>query len=177
MIAVPTDAIGLLIGKAGKTLTKISKESGARVSLQAYDDIEYGSRERAVIIHGIRHSIVTALKLIIAIFVARKTTCMTSLDSTPSTNVFNSGENETTKEISTNNSNFELLKWIIPQSMCGKLIGKGGDGIKLINSKSGAWVKIAHIEEISPGTDERYSMLIHDYNYFHDFDIIKFYHD
>lgn len=48
-----------------------------------------------------------------------------------------------------------LVKWVIPNSMCGLLIGRQGDGIKQINDLSGAWVKVAREQESAPGSTER----------------------
>ena len=52
-------------------------------------------------------------------------------------------------------SNQQILKWIIPQNSCGVLIGRGGDGIRRINDMTGAWVKVAHIEEFRQCATER----------------------
>jgi len=49
-----------------------------------------------------------------------------------------------------------VLQWIIPKSFCGVLIGKNGSRIKLINESSGAWVKIAHHEEVGPDVGESF---------------------
>jgi len=49
-----------------------------------------------------------------------------------------------------------VIQWIIPQQATGLLIGKNGARIKMINERSGAWVKIAHPEETAPSIGERY---------------------
>ena len=49
----------------------------------------------------------------------------------------------------------ELIKWVISQSKCSMIIGRGGNGIKAINAASGSWVKIAHVEEACPGENQR----------------------
>lgn len=174
MVSAPTDAIGLLIGKSGKTLTKISMESGVHIGLQSHNDIECGSRERAVIIQGTISSTMKALRIIVPIIAGRKTVDGGNDRSVESASLGNdasesndpdksrghdSALTETLGYAEETNSNFDLIKWVIPQSLCGKLIGKGGNGIKHINTSSGAWVKIAHIEEISPGENERYDSL------------------
>lgn len=48
-----------------------------------------------------------------------------------------------------------VLKWVILQSFTGILIGKGGSKIKSINERSGAWVKVAHIDESASMLNER----------------------
>jgi transcription antitermination factor NusA-like protein len=54
-----------------------------------------------------------------------------------------------------NKSSEGVLKWIILQTFTGILIGKGGSKIKSINERSGAWVKVAHIDESSSLLNER----------------------
>lgn len=49
----------------------------------------------------------------------------------------------------------QIIKWVILQSDCGTLIGRGGEGIKRINELSGSWVKVAHLEDSVRGVKER----------------------
>lgn len=49
----------------------------------------------------------------------------------------------------------QIIKWVILQSDCGNLIGRGGEGIKKINELSGSWVKVAHLEDSVRGAKER----------------------
>ena len=49
----------------------------------------------------------------------------------------------------------QIIKWVILQANCGNLIGRGGEGIKRINEISGAWVKVAHLEDSVRGAKER----------------------
>ena len=49
----------------------------------------------------------------------------------------------------------QIIKWVILQSDCGNLIGRGGEGIKKINEVSGSWVKVAHLEDSVRGAKER----------------------
>ncbi len=143
-VSVPTDAIGLLIGKSGKTLNKLSLDSKCNINLQSNHDREEGNKERAVILTGKINGILFALRSIMAILASRKTCSSFPIHSEP--------VQKLKKKESTSN---ELLKWAIPQSLCGKLIGKAGQGIRSINAQSGAWVKIGHIEEVPPGSEER----------------------
>jgi len=131
LLSIPTDAVGLLIGKEGKTFNEISVQSNAKLSLQLHHDICKGSRERSVIIEGDVKSIARAIKIII-----HKLSCRNL-----------SGDVGSEKT--------ELIKWVVSQSRCSMIIGRGGNGIKAIHASSGAWVKIAHIEEACPGEGQR----------------------
>lgn len=141
VVSIPTDAVGLIIGKSGKNLTKISQESQAKVFLQSHHDVQNGSHERMLIVDGDEESIIKAMRMIMTSLVERKAS---SFANDILSSVDSNGEKTS-----------ELVKWLIPDQLCGVLIGKGGDGIKSINSASGAWVKIAHVEEASPGSEER----------------------
>lgn len=46
-------------------------------------------------------------------------------------------------------------RWLISNDMCGSLLGKKGSAIQAINRDSGAWVKIAHPQEMPRGSQER----------------------
>lgn len=136
LVAVPTEAVGYLIGKAGKTLNELADNSNCRLYLQGHHDISVGAKERAIIIEG---SVSNALEALHRLFLKL------SLRNNKSA------------------SDVELVKWSIPQSMCGILIGRGGEGIKHIHAETGSWVKVAHIEEALPGDSERfvYSYFFH----------------
>ena len=94
-----------------------------------------GTKERCVVIWGPVDSLVTAESLILSKVEVRR----------PKTE----GE-----EVVADSGKY-LLKWLIPNYMCGLLIGRHGDGIKQINEASGAWVKVAHEQESAPGAPER----------------------
>jgi len=48
-----------------------------------------------------------------------------------------------------------LLQWLIPNEYIGSLIGKKGAGIHQISADSGAKVRVAHEEELPPGSPDR----------------------
>lgn len=131
-ILVHTQIVGLLIGKNGAYFRDMAKFSNAKLHLQSYEDMPEGSRERVLIISGSKNEIIAALSKVFERIESRS----------------QSGEEDS--------QNKQLIKWIIPQSLCGTLIGRGGEGIKKINELSGSWVKVAHSEEFSPGLDERW---------------------
>ena len=131
-ILVPTQIVGLLIGKNGAYFRDMSRLSTAKLFLQSYEDMPENCRERVLIVSGSKLAIIQALsKVFDRIRCRSQTTESSDQDST------------------------QLIKWVIPQSLCGPLIGRGGEGIKKINELSGSWVKVAHLEEFTSGVDER----------------------
>jgi hypothetical protein len=119
----------------GSTLREISQESGAKLSFQAFSDMPPGTKERCVVIWGPIDALLKAEALILSKMEIRR----------PKSD----GD-----EVAIENGKY-LLKWLIPNNMCGLLIGRHGDGIKQINEASGAWVKVAHEQESAPGAPER----------------------
>ena len=49
----------------------------------------------------------------------------------------------------------KTLRWLIPAEMSGLLIGKRGIGREAIQQESGAFIKIAHEQELPPGSTEK----------------------
>ena len=143
IILIPTAAVGLIIGKAGQFLKYIGHISGAQLRLQAFDDMAPGTRERALFVTGNAATIQSAMQIIML----RLQTQLTSAQSEQLHQHALESGTELDKLV---------IQWIIPQSATGLLIGKNGTRIKMINERSGAWVKIAHPEEAAPGPGERF---------------------
>lgn len=135
-LVMPTDIIGLIIGKQGSALRDITTKSGARILIQAFEDMPPGSNEREVSISGSIQEIAIAEERILQRLRNRRPKC-----------------NDNNIAILENGSC--LLKCVIPRNLCGLLIGRGGVGVKEINEKSGAWIKVAHEQDGAPGTSDR----------------------
>jgi len=143
IVSIPSDGAGLVIGKAGGTFKQIENDSKAKPFLQCDGDLINlkESKEKLFILAGSESAIIAAMKMAIGILIDRKTNTVRS-DGTPKPN------------------NPDYIDWLIPEQMCGILIGKGGQSIKDINSKSGANVAI-HPEDKTktPQPMERYFFL------------------
>jgi transcription antitermination factor NusA-like protein len=136
IISIPTDAVGLAIGKLGRNFKKIEEETGAKPFLQSFEDTNSALHERMLILTGTEEAVISAMRSFLPAFVERKT------------NTFNKEE--------TKDPNNEITKkWLIAENLCSILIGKGGRVIQEINSVSGAIVKIAHPEEGQKDSGER----------------------
>ena len=64
-ILVPTQFVGLLIGKNGSCFRDLAKISQCRLYLQSYEDIPELSRERVLAMIGTKQSLLLALRKII----------------------------------------------------------------------------------------------------------------
>lgn len=133
LFSVPVNAFGLLIGKNGGTLKYICRESGASLTLQHFHDLPKGTVERVMILDMIDvSSFLKAYDLIVDKLKIYKSSLKKTL--------IDDVKDEHSDSI-------EVIKWLVNQSYCGLLIGRSGEKIKKIREISGAWVKIAHIEE------------------------------
>lgn len=47
------------------------------------------------------------------------------------------------------------MRWLIPAELSGLLIGKRGVGREAIQQESGAFIKIAHEQELPPGSTDK----------------------
>lgn len=152
MLAIPSDSVGLLIGKSGAHFKQMSEFSGAEISLQHATDILPRSAERALVITGSIESLLKAMKITLS-------RLGITLDTSNQREIHPEEDDLQAMSETSNRDQSKprgaITKWIIPQSMCGALIGKTGQGIKKINSETGAWVKVAHNEEYSVDPSER----------------------
>lgn len=133
-LLIPTQIVGLLIGKNGKSISEIVGDSDCSLTFQSITDMPTHSTYRILCVMGSKESVLQAISRIIQRAQFMK----------------GHGDSQDLEY----HSLPQLMKWIIPQRLCGALIGRGGDGIKKINDISGAWVKVAHADEFH-GASER----------------------
>ncbi|CAH0391668.1 unnamed protein product [Bemisia tabaci] len=120
---IPSLAAGAIIGKEGKTIAQLQKETGARVKMSKANDYYPGTSERVCIISGTADAIMTTV-----IFI------METIREKPELGGGKFGlESEREKQ----------LKVLVPNSTAGMIIGKGGAYIKLIKEETGAYVQLS----------------------------------
>lgn len=115
----------------------------------------FNSAERVLIIQGSPDGVLSALEQVVERLQRAKKGTSPSSASGATSGDLPTFEEDSWKDLET------VVKWVVPQAVCGALIGKSGKGIKKINMESGAWVKVAHTEEYSPETNERYIPCVH----------------
>lgn len=160
VLLLPSNSIGLVIGKSGMFFKEVLRETGVRFNIQYFGDIPHGSAQRSIIISGSKQAVLQAAVKVVLKMQAYKpyessVDINLGIDKTPKTE--NSDEKDAdTADESGNSEPITQIKWAIPQAVCGILIGKNGSRIKAINEQSGAWVKVAHLEESSFTSVERF---------------------
>lgn len=140
VFVIPTKYVGFIIGKSGIYRKNVMVGTSAQFNFQLIDDIPDHTVERTTSLFG---PIPDIIELLNRLFHRIDQACGKNSIS----------DNGDLEDVSTKE---DIQKWLIPQSVCGSLIGRNGDGIKAIHRFSGAWVKIAHLDEFSNTHNERF---------------------
>ncbi|CAN0073240.1 unnamed protein product [Discosporangium mesarthrocarpum] len=153
-ILCSTDAMGMLIGKGGVGLRDMQEKSGCKVSLQETKSLPEGAKERGVGVYGTFDGLLILEGIILEKLAARRST---SLAPSPAEDQYElelaggangaSMEDPATKVV--------VDRWLIPNSHCGWLIGKGGSGIQNIESLSHAEIRVANEKAMAKGGTDR----------------------
>jgi len=133
-LIVANESVGLIIGKAAAGLKEISKDSGAQLIIQEPDMCPAGSKEPTVSLRGSWEAIKKAETKI--------------LDKLSQLKPGVSVDDDVSEDK-------DQVKWLIPESLCGMLIGKGGSTLKNIKDQTGAFIRLANAQELGPGSSER----------------------
>jgi len=112
-VVVPRAAVGMIIGKLGSTIRRISQQSGAVIQFDNDEDKE--SDTRVATIHGLPEQIEKATQLIKTII-----------------------ERDNLRDSDVG----EIGRVPVPANKAGLVIGKGGDSIKRICDETGAYVEL-----------------------------------
>lgn len=131
IIPVPNDCVGLVIGKGGDTIKMLQVQSGAR-KVQVAADSGPNSTTRNVFVEGDRESISKVKKMLQEIIDTQQKL----------KNAISGGGGKSTK-----------MEVPVPDNLVGLIIGRGGDTIKNINHKTGAFVFIP--KSCEPGSNIR----------------------
>ncbi|KAK4367092.1 hypothetical protein RND71_014972 [Anisodus tanguticus] len=123
---------GSIIGKGGATITDLQSRSGARIQLSRNYEVFPGTSDRIVMVSGFLDDILKAVDLILGKL----------LDEF---NPEDGGEVDPC-------SKFRL---VVPNSSCGRIIGKGGATIKSFIEDSRAGIKISPQDNNFPGLHDR----------------------
>lgn len=134
-VIVPTDALGLIIGKHGDTFKEILSQTKAKLNIQPFSDIPDMANAREINISGSLENIFAAEDVILKRLQCRRPKSGLDNIHLPDGDV--------------------IIKCFIETSMCGALIGRDGEVIKSMNNESGAWIKVSHDEECTAGAVER----------------------
>ncbi|GBG80468.1 hypothetical protein CBR_g30931 [Chara braunii] len=123
---------GSVIGKGGSTISEFQIQSGARIQLSRNREFFPGTTERVILLSGSVSAILTALHLILS-----KISTEDSGGSPPDTN------------------KTSQVRLIVPNAVCGGIIGKGGATIRSFVEDSGANIKLSSQDQALPGVTDR----------------------
>ncbi|KAF8668454.1 hypothetical protein HU200_052270 [Digitaria exilis] len=126
-IEVPNSKVGVLIGKAGETIRNLQTSSGAKIQITKDVDADSNALTRSVELVGTLASVDRAEQLIKSVIAEAEAGGSPALIARG----FGSGQ-----------SGSEQFEMTVPDNKVGLIIGKGGETIKGLQTKSGARIQL-----------------------------------
>nr|CAB3481873.1 unnamed protein product [Digitaria exilis] len=126
-IEVPNSKVGVLIGKAGETIRNLQTSSGAKIQITKDVDADSNALTRSVELVGTLASVDKAEQLIKSVIAEAEAGGSPALIARG----FGSGQ-----------SGSEQFEMTVPDNKVGLIIGKGGETIKGLQTKSGARIQL-----------------------------------
>ncbi|KAM0822781.1 hypothetical protein ACQ4PT_071290 [Festuca glaucescens] len=127
LIEVPNTKVGVLIGKAGETIRNLQVSSGAKIQITKDADVSADAVTRPVELVGTLESINKAEQLIKSVIAEAEAGGSPALIAKG----FGSGQ-----------SGSEQFEMLVPDNKVGLIIGKGGETIKNLQTRSGARIQL-----------------------------------
>eukprot|EP01018_Ginkgo_biloba_P020356 Gb_41492 [translate_table: standard] len=128
---VSNAAAGSVIGKGGATVSDFQTQSGARIQLSRNHEYFPGTADRIISLSGTINEILTAFNLILS-------------------KLLNEAEDNTDVD-----QKASQVRLVVPNSVCGGIIGKAGSTIKSFVEESQASIKLSSQEQTMPGMSDR----------------------
>eukprot|EP00249_Psilotum_nudum_P009466 c21954_g1_i4 orf=288-1271(-) len=129
-------AAGSVIGKGGTTINEFQSQSGARIQLSRNHEYFPGTTERVIALSGTVGEVLRAFHLILS-------------------KLLSEAESDGTNDAKTNQ-----VRLIVPNNVCGAIIGKGGATIKAFVEDSHANIKLSSQEQTVAGVTDRIVTII-----------------
>ncbi|KAJ1266882.1 hypothetical protein BS78_07G013800 [Paspalum vaginatum] len=126
-IEVPNSKVGVLIGKSGETIRNLQTSSGAKIQITKDIDADSNAPTRSVELVGTLGSVDKAEQLIKSVIAEAEAGGSPALIARG----FGSGQ-----------SGSEQFEMTVPDNKVGLIIGKGGETIKGLQTKSGARIQL-----------------------------------
>ncbi|XP_054814682.1 uncharacterized protein LOC129315144 isoform X2 [Prosopis cineraria] len=140
-IKVPNNKVGVLIGKAGDTIRYLQYNSGAKIQITRDADADPASTTRPVELIGSMDSIEKAEKLINAV--------IAEADAGGSPALVARGLSSAQATVGS-----EQIQIQVPNEKVGLIIGRGGETIKGLQTKSGARIQLIP-QHLAEGDDSK----------------------
>ncbi|CAK9191297.1 unnamed protein product [Sphagnum troendelagicum] len=142
-IDVPNSKVGLIIGKGGETIKYLQQQSGARIQVARDADSDPRLSTRQVEIMGSAEQISHAEQLVRDVIAEAS-----------------SGGPGGHGGRGYGPSSGEQIQVKVPNNKVGLIIGRGGETIKSLQSRSGVRIQVQNDSETEPGATERIVTLI-----------------
>uniref|UniRef100_A0A161MG94 Rna-binding protein nova-2 isoform x1 n=1 Tax=Triatoma infestans TaxID=30076 RepID=A0A161MG94_TRIIF len=126
-VLVPSSVAGAIIGKGAENLAQITRDSGAKVRVSRVDDCYPGTSDRVCLITGELNAVKSALEIV---------------------------SNTIREDSKVGLRRHQEVKIIVPNTIVGRVIGKGGSNFRQISEACGVSVK-ASPQESGGLTQER----------------------
>uniref|UniRef100_A0A0E0I6H7 K Homology domain-containing protein n=1 Tax=Oryza nivara TaxID=4536 RepID=A0A0E0I6H7_ORYNI len=127
IINVPNNKVGVLIGKSGETIRNLQMNSGAKIQITKDAEADANAPTRSVELVGTLESIDKAERLIKNVIAEADAGGSPALIARG----FGSGQ-----------SGSEQFEMLVPDNKVGLIIGKGGETIKTLQTRSGARIQL-----------------------------------
>ncbi|KAH9574456.1 hypothetical protein CY35_01G058600 [Sphagnum magellanicum] len=141
---VPNSKVGLVIGKGGETIKYLQQQSGAKIQVARDADSDPRLSTREVEIMGSAEQISHAEQLLKDVISEQAT----------------SGGPGAPGGRGYGPSSGEQIQVKVPNNKVGLIIGRGGETIKSLQSRSGVRIQVQNDSETEPGATERIVTLI-----------------
>lgn len=122
-------AAGSVIGKGGATISEFQTQSGARIQLSRNYEYFPGTTDRVIALSGTTNEILTACDLIL-------------------NKIYNEAEDDLDPRTN-------QVRLVVPNNVCGAIIGKGGATIRTFVEDSHASIKLSSQDQTIPGLRDR----------------------
>uniref|UniRef100_A0A914HD89 K Homology domain-containing protein n=1 Tax=Globodera rostochiensis TaxID=31243 RepID=A0A914HD89_GLORO len=124
-VLIPSAAVGALIGKGGETMRNLKNDSGCRVQMSKNQEVYHGTSERICLVKGKLASTMIVMGAILE-------KIQEKIDANHAADHFDLKGLDRTKE----------MKFVVPNTSAGMVIGKNGASIKEIRDTTTANIQI-----------------------------------
>ncbi len=142
-LLIPLNLAGSIIGRQGSVIKNISRISDCKIQIQRSDEIDPNATERLLSISGSASGVQIAEGMIATKLIEAQTN-----DNKERSSPSEGNEKELSNSVGT-----KLL--LLPNEVCGRVIGRGGHVIKDIIAKTGCDIQFQHKEDMRPDATHR----------------------
>eukprot|EP00193_Tetraselmis_chui_P011888 CAMPEP_0177790654 /NCGR_PEP_ID=MMETSP0491_2-20121128/23480_1 /TAXON_ID=63592 /ORGANISM="Tetraselmis chuii, Strain PLY429" /LENGTH=306 /DNA_ID=CAMNT_0019312763 /DNA_START=199 /DNA_END=1116 /DNA_ORIENTATION=+ len=139
-----TEAAGSVIGKNGVTVNELQAQSGTKIQLSKAREFFPGTQERMMLLCGTVSQVLVALHLVFTKLLADGVSMLSCSSTAAESEVGAEGGDDTEVESA----------MVVPNRLCGGIIGKGGATIHSFMEDSDAQISVSNIHEAT-GFGER----------------------